>query len=82
MSLLGDLGRRFLDEINPEQLFNFVLSKFPKLKKLLELGQKVIQHFTGVFDAGLHLFKSFEDEISAWRNFREDFRLKSRVVNI
>src|SRR5215467_13278415 len=62
--------------------FGFLLDHFPKIKALLQLGQNLAGHFTGTFSAGLHLFQSFESEIEAWKNFKEDIRLKSRVVNL
>lgn len=78
MSLFSDI----LGHFDLSQIFDWVLSKFPKLKQLLGLGQKVLKHFTGVFDAGQHLFESFEAEIEAWKNFKEDFRFRQRVVNV
>jgi len=62
--------------------WGFFLSKFPKVAALLDLGQKLTKHFTGTFQAGLDLFNSIIDEVNAWKNFKEDIRLKSRVVNI
>ena len=81
-SVAGNILDRLVASLGIEQLFDFLLKKFPALKKLLDLGQKLIQHFTGVFDAGVHLFESFQSEVQAFKNFREDFRLKSRVINI
>jgi hypothetical protein len=81
-SVAGGILDRLVASLGIEDLFNFLLKKFPALKKLLDLGQKLIQHFTGVFDAGVHLFNSFQGEVQAFKNFREDFRLKSRVVNV
>src|SRR5215471_14676543 len=78
MSLIDQL----LGSLGLEQLFQFILKKFPTIGKLLNLGQKVIEHFTGTFDAGLRLWNSVTSEIDAFKHFREDFRLKSRVVNI
>jgi hypothetical protein len=81
-TVAGGLLDRLVASLGIEDLFNFLLKKFPALKKLLDLGQKLIEHFTGVFNAGVHLFQSFESEVQAFKNFREDFRLKSRVVNV
>jgi hypothetical protein len=78
MSILSS----FFSALNLDQLFEFVLNKFPKLRLLLDLGQKIVTHFTGTFDAAVKLFNSFQSEVLEWKNFREDFRLKSRVVNI
>jgi len=63
-------------------LFGSLLDHFPKIKQLFNLGQRVVKHFTGTFDAGLQLFHSFASEIDAFKNFKEDFRIKNRVVNI
>ncbi len=71
-----------LSALNLDTLWNFILKRFPKLQQLLDLGQKIVSHFTGTLDAGLKLVSSFESELAAFKNFREDFRLKSRVVNL
>src|SRR5215467_12582781 len=62
--------------------FDSILSHFPKLAALLKLGQSFVGHFTGTFTAGTNLFNSVISEFEAWKNFKEDVRLKSRVVNI
>jgi|SRR5215467_445058 len=62
--------------------FESILSHFPKLQALFDLGQKFVEHFTGTFSAALKLFNSTVSEFNAWKNFKEDIRLKSRVVNI
>jgi len=71
-----------LNRLGLDQLFSFILKKFPVLEKLFDLAKKIISHFTGTLDAGIQLVRSFESEVQAWKNFKEDFRLKSRVVNI
>ena len=81
-SVAGHILDRLVASLGIEELFNFLLKKFPALQKLLNLGQKLIEHFTGVFDAGVKLFNSFQSEVQAFKDFREDFRLKSRVVNV
>jgi len=73
---------RIISSLGIDQFFNFLLQKFPILKKLLDLAQKIIKHFTGVTDAAIKLFDSFQAEVAAFKNFREDFRLKNRVVNV
>jgi hypothetical protein len=62
--------------------FGYLLNHFPKIKQLFEFGQRIVKHFTGTFDAGVKLFNSFASEIAAFKNFKEDFRIKNRVVNI
>lgn len=71
-----------LSHLGLDQLFEFILNKFPALRKLLELGQKIVEHFTGTIGAGIKLVNSFQSEISAWKNFKEDFRFRQRVVNV
>lgn len=73
---------RLLGALNLDALLNFVLDKFPALRQLLDLGQKIVGHFTGTLDAGVKLVDSFQSEIQEWKNFKEDIRLKSRVVNL
>jgi len=72
----------FFDHFGLQQLWDYVLSKFPKLAALLDLGKKIIGHFTGTLGAGVNLFNSFTSELDAWKNFKEDLRIKQRVVNI
>lgn len=81
-TVAGNLLDRLVASLGIEEFFQFILKRFPVLKKLLDLAQKVIEHFTGVFNAGIKLFNSFQSEVQAFKNFREDFRLKSRVVNV
>jgi hypothetical protein len=73
---------RLLGALNLDALLNFVLDKFPALRQLFDLGQKIVSHFTGTLDAGVKLVDSFQSEIQEWKNFKEDIRLKSRVVNL
>ena len=37
---------------------------------------------TGVVDSVVHLFNSVKEEIAAFKNFKQDLRFKSRVVNL
>jgi hypothetical protein len=71
-----------LNFLGIDELFQILLKRFPVIRKLLDLGQKIVSHFTGTLDAGIKLVASFESELAAFKNFREDFRLKSRVVNL
>jgi len=81
-SVAGTLLDRLIASLGLDQLFNLLLQKFPVLQKLLDLGKKIIEHFTGTLQAGIHLFESFKSEIDAFKNFKEDFRFKQRVVNV
>jgi hypothetical protein len=69
-----------LGALGLDQLFNYVLNKFPALRQLLDLGQKIIEHFTGVFQAGVDLFNSAQSEFESWKHFKEDIRFKQRVI--
>jgi hypothetical protein len=52
------------------------------LVKLFGKVRGLYLHLTGVVGAGQHLWDSIVGEIDAWKNFRQDIRLNSRVVNI
>jgi len=52
------------------------------LGKLFTNVKTTFKHLTGVIGAGQNLFESIKGEIDGWKNFREDIRLKSRVVNL
>jgi hypothetical protein len=69
-----------LNALGLDQLFEYVLNKFPALRKLMDLGKKIIEHFTGVFKAGVDLFNSAQSEFEAWKHFKEDIRFKQRVI--
>src|ERR1043166_1891994 len=69
-----------LGALGLDQLFNYILNKFPALRQLLDLGQKIIEHFTGVFQAGVNLFNSAQSEFEAWKHFKEDIRFKQIVI--
>jgi hypothetical protein len=71
-TVLGALGL--------DQLFAFILKKFPVLQQLFDLGKKIISHFTGVFQAGVDLFNSAQSEFESWKHFKEDIRFKQRVI--
>jgi hypothetical protein len=71
-TVLGALGL--------DQLWAFILKKFPVLQQLLDLAKKIIEHFTGVFQAGVDLFNSAQSEFEAWKHFKEDVRFKQRVI--
>jgi len=78
MSLLSGL----LNALGLDQLFQIVLDKFPAIKQLLDLGQKIIEHFTGVFQAGVDLFNSAQSEFEAWKHFKDDVRFRQRVIQV
>jgi hypothetical protein len=71
-TVLGALGL--------DQLWAFILKKFPVLQQLLDLAKRIIEHFTGVFQAAVDLFNSAQSEFDAWKHFKEDIRFKQRVI--
>jgi hypothetical protein len=59
------------------------------IKKIVADVITVVQNFTkvftkisGVVESVLHLIQSVKDEIEGFKNFRQDLRFKSRVVNL
>ena len=44
--------------------------------------KNVFTKITGVVDSVFHLIQSVKDEIAGFKNFRQDLRFKSRVVNL
>jgi hypothetical protein len=52
------------------------------LGKLFTNVKTTFAHLTGVIGAGQHLFDSVVGEVDGWKNFKEDIRLKSRVINL
>jgi hypothetical protein len=76
MALLDTL----LSHLGLDALWDFILKKFPVIQKLLDLAKKIIEHFTGVFDAAKNLFNSAQSEFLAWKHFKEDLRFRQRVV--
>lgn len=82
VSLFGNILDTAFRLTGLQGIYDYILFKFPALKQLLDLGKKIVEHFTGTIGAGIKLVNSFESEISAWKNFKEDFRIKQRVVNI
>jgi hypothetical protein len=82
MALLSDIGSALAGALGLDQLWEFILKKFPAIQKWIDFSKKFIQHFTGVFQAGVDLFKSAQDEFQAWKAFRQDVRFKQRVIVI
>jgi methyl-accepting chemotaxis protein len=54
----------------------------PAATKLIEKVTTGISNITNLFGDVQSLIDSVRDEADAWKNFREDIRIKSRVVNI
>jgi hypothetical protein len=52
------------------------------LAKVFANFKKTYDKFTGVFTAAQHLFDSTVGEIDAWKHFKQDIRIKQRVVNL
>lgn len=70
-------------------LFDFLSPLLDKLKQALgplgKLWDKVVEawnHITNIIGASQTLVSTIESEISAWKNFKEDIRFGSRVINL
>jgi hypothetical protein len=50
--------------------------------KLFKNVKTTFNRLTGVIGAGQHLIDTVKGEVDAWRNFKEDIRIKSRVINL
>jgi hypothetical protein len=50
--------------------------------KLFKNVKQTFLHLTGVISAGNTLIDTVKGEIDAWRHFKEDIRIKSRVINL
>ena len=82
MATVADIGSFLVRSLGIDQLWDFVLKKFPVLQRLLDLAKKIIAHFTGVFQAGVDLVSSAETEFFKWKNFKEDIRFRQRVIQV
>jgi len=80
MGLLGDIGNFLARESGLEALWDFLLKKFPVIQKWIDFSKKIIEHFTGVFQAGEKLFESAQSEFESWKHFKQDIRFKQRVI--
>jgi hypothetical protein len=63
-------------------LLSSIKSFFGPLGKLFDKLKETYDHLVGVFDAAQKLTTSVTSEIDAWRNFKQDIRIRQRVVNI
>jgi len=50
--------------------------------KLFKNVKQTFLHLTGVISAANTLIDTVKGEIDAWRHFKEDIRIKSRVINL
>jgi hypothetical protein len=69
-----------LSHLGVDQLWSWILNKFPVIQKVLDLAKKIIEHFTGTFDAAKKLFDSAQSEFQSWKTFKTDIRFKQRVI--
>lgn len=76
------LLERLLNALGVTHVWQLVLDRFPALGHLFDLAKRVIGHFTGVFQAAVDLFNSFQSELDAWRHFRRDVRFSNRVIQV
>jgi hypothetical protein len=70
-------------------LFDFLSPLLNRIKQALgplgKLWDKVVEaytHVTGIIAAGLKLTDTITSEVEAWKNFKEDIRFGSRVINL
>jgi len=70
-------------------LFDFLSPLLNRIKAALgplgKLWDKVIEawnHITGIITNGQLLVDSIKAEVDAWKNFKEDIRFSSRVINL
>ena len=68
---------------------SFISNLGGKLSHIISDVETVIKDFTntfkkitGVVDSVVHLFNSVKEEIAGFKNFKQDLRFKSRVVNL
>lgn len=66
------------------ELIDSLLSRLlgPAFHRVLDQVRKFVDHVTNIFGDSVTLIDSIKSEIDAWRNFREDVRVKSRVINV
>jgi hypothetical protein len=72
------------------KLFGFDLSGitdaisgfFGALGKLVNPITQSVTHVTNIFSAAEKLKQSVVDEIDGWKNFKQDIRLRQRVINL
>ncbi len=50
--------------------------------KLLDQVKQLYDHIVGILDAAEKLKESILSEVTAWRNFKQDIRLRQRVVQV
>ncbi len=63
-------------------IFSAVQNFFGPLGKLWDSLKKIYGHVTNIYSSGETLTQSIITEVNAWRNFKSDIRLKSRVVQL
>jgi hypothetical protein len=77
MSFLGGV-KSFLGSFSVER-FKQILGD---LGKVFTNFKRTYEKFTGVFTAAHKLFDTVVSEIAGWKNFKQDLRLKQRVINL
>src|SRR5215471_497507 len=77
MSLLGDLEQKFLQPI-----IDKIIAALGPFGKLFTSISKLFTGFKTSFEKGLALSSAIRTEISEWKNFKENFHVKQRVINL
>ena len=57
-------------------------SLFDPVRKIVTAVKTAVGHVLGIYSAAVKLKDSVLEEIDAWKNFKQDIRLKQRVVNL
>jgi hypothetical protein len=78
VGLLDQLGGKLLQVLT--DLFNRLLG--PIFGKLVGKVRDFVSHVANIFTDLNTLWDSVQAEIDAWKNFKEDIRVKSRVINV
>jgi len=77
MSLIADLEQKFLQPI-----IDKIISALGPFGKLFSSISKIFTTFKASFTKGLALSNNIRNEINEWRNFKENFHIKQRVINL
>ena len=81
MSFISSV-KSFATKVSNVASFENFRTFWDDLVKLFDKVKNLYNHFVGVFQAGQHLFDTVKGEVDAWKNFKEDIRIRQRVVQI
>lgn len=81
MSFLSSV-KGFAQKVSNVASFENFRQFWDDLVKLFDKVKNLYNHFVGVFNAGQHLFESVRGEVDAWKHFKQDIRIRQRVVQL